>query len=309
MKKVRFEIEESRSRTVSPQPQPQPKPDPDAIIAAFELQRERQLQPQLQPQPQPQPELQSEPAAPVRQPASPVSHPALPIWTTKMAPAAYLPTHNKLYFAHGVDMNQSEMLRLHGNLILDDDWPPSQRLGSITGYEWFISHKFTPKIAPSPSPTEKVYGVVYQVDQLAIESFTEMGRVYDMQMKMVEVTYYKPDFESNIGPPPMVEGEKVLAYCLVGEWAEGDKDIELLKDGDGKVVGEKAYYRRVDKMSPLGQLMTAAIVEANVTLKMPMGYIRDHIRRFIEEPRDTVESGYHAFNNQRSDRCCVNRKY
>jgi hypothetical protein len=226
-----------------------------------------------------------------------------------MAPAAYLPIHNKLYFAHGVDMNQIEMLRLHDNLILDEDWPPSQRLGSISGYEWFISNKFTPKIAPSPSPTEKVYGIVYQVDQLAIESFTEMGKVYDMQMKMVEVTYYKPDFESNVGPPPMVEGEKVLAYCLVGEWGEGDKEVEVLKDGDGKVVGEKAYYRQVDKMSPLGQLMTAAIVEANVSLKMPMGYIRDHIRRFIEEPRDTVESGYHAFNNQRSDRCCVNRRY
>jgi gamma-glutamylcyclotransferase (GGCT)/AIG2-like uncharacterized protein YtfP len=227
-----------------------------------------------------------------------------------MATSVYLPKHNKIYFAHGVDMNQTEMLKAHGTLILDTDWPPSQFLGSITGYEWFISAKLHPKIAPSPSSTEKVYGVVYKVDELVIESMTAMGKGYDMEMKQMEVSYYVPDFESNIGPPPMIEsGEKVMAYCLVGEWAEGDKIVEVVKDEDGKVVGEKAYYRQIEKMSHLGRLMTGGIVEANVSLKMPMGYIKDHVRRFIEAPSDTVESGYHAFMNQRSDRCCVNRKY
>ena len=205
-------------------------------------------------------------------------------------------------------MNQSEMIRLHGNLILDEDFPPSPRLGSISGYEWFISHKFTPKIAPSPNPADKVYGVVYQVDVLAIQSFVELGKVYDMSMEEVQVTYYKPDINSNVAPPPLIEDYKVLAYCLVGDWAEGDKDIEVDKDETGKVVGEKAFYRRVDKMSSMGQMMNKAIVEAFLILEMPLGYL-GHLRRFIGGPEDTVESGYHGFNNQRSDRCCVNRKF
>ena len=135
-----------------------------------------------------------------------------------MAPAAYLPTHDKLYFAHGVDMNQSEMIKHHGNLILDTDWPPSQFLGSITGYEWFISAKLHPKIAPSPSPTEKVYGVVFKVDEQVIQSMIQMGRGYDMVMKQVEVSYYKPDFESNIGPPPMMNMPGSSAAARFATW-------------------------------------------------------------------------------------------
>jgi hypothetical protein len=49
--------------------------------------------------------------------------------------AASIPNHNKLYFAHGIDINQSQMLSVYGNLILDTDWPPSQFLGSISGYK------------------------------------------------------------------------------------------------------------------------------------------------------------------------------
>ena len=174
-------------------------------------------------------------------------------------------------------MKQSQMLSVYGNLILDTNWPPSQFLGSISGYKWFISNKLRPSIAPSPSTTEKVYGVVYQVDERVIEAMADMGKEHDMELKELEVAYYQPDFASNTAPPLMVEsGITVTAYVLVGELEEGDKEIEEVRDR--RVAGEDAYYRQIEK---LGMMMNDAIMEANVSLHMPMSYIRDHIRKFI----------------------------
>jgi hypothetical protein len=145
------------------------------------------------------------------------------------------------------------------------------------------------------------------VDERVIEAMADMGKEYDMELKELEVAYYWPDFASNTTPPLIMEsGITITAYVLVGEWfEEGNKEIEEVRDREGRVTGEEVYYRQIEKLLDVGIMMNDAIIEANVSLYMPISYIRDYIRKFIQALN--VVKGYHGFINQRNDRCCDRR--